>query len=98
MSYHPLLQPLFTRPSHRRDELLLGFGFGLIFVGLYIFTGQLLVVPFGYLPCVFLLKGCAEAFPRSWIMVAGIVRLAARFIAVIGGIWTVLLTAGWLLP
>jgi len=89
-----LTRHLFADPSHRRDDLLLGFGFGTIW--LLISFGHNLTMPYILIPLSLFARGIAESLPRSWIFLTVSLRLVVLFGSVIAIIWFALLFFGWL--
>ena len=67
LSYHPLLRPLFSPPSHRRAEWILGFRFGAFWSLLYALDYRLFTVPYALLPLMLLIKGITKVLPYTWI-------------------------------
>jgi hypothetical protein len=94
MLWKRLTRHLFAPPSHQRGDLLFGFGFGTLW--LFISLSEGFVLPFPLVAVVLFAIGTAEILPRSWILLAGIIRTIVLLSAVIATIWSTLLFFGWL--
>ena len=85
---------LFKPPTHQRDDMLMGFGFGTIFL---VFAAvDAFALPYALLPLAFLSRGAAEALPVRWIVQALILRVCSLACSIVAVIWFCLMWSGWL--